>query len=159
MDISKNIEEAKEVAEECKVVADELSIQRARVSLRGNLSKAFFAGIGMIAIIVTYIPEASTSIGEGGVKYVSLLVAILLILSSVGGYFGKSDPPERYEDFAHYIRHHQTSIEITISDQRLDEELKHDTLLQQVTLAKKNLNDVRNKWQSLYQRALSKKNS
>ena len=148
--------EARLLASQCDAVATEIAKQRQRRILVSRGARSAVALIGIAALVATYVPAVRDLIGQNAEQKISLFAALTLIITSVGSFFLNTDPPERFQDFAHYIRTYHSKIHQTFASHQLSDDQKRDTLLVLTDIARANLDDVKNKWPHLAGRGIAK---
>ena len=140
------IKESRDVSKDCLMFANVLAKEGHRRSVRARSISCVLVTVGAVSIVSTSVPAISILIGQSWQEIISLLVALALVASSLAPHFSKSDPPERFQDFAHYIAEHRNRIEGILSNKKLTDGQMHDALVAQLSIARANISDVRNKW-------------
>jgi len=147
------VRESEQLKAACSRFADELAITETRRDRVTKVVRAAFALIGVFAMTATNMPALAELLGPDPVETVSLVSALALIVSAVGPLFISGDPPGRFHDYAHYIRGYCTRIDSITNHPQMTADEKKNALYAINQLAHENLNDVRNKWEWLAQRA------
>ena len=146
MATAKNSREyAEEVANRCAEIAANIAKKGERIRLMTALLRFTAALVGIAAIIVAYVPEAKSIVGNAA-QYFSLSTALTLVLSSLGSMLLYHNPPEWYAVFARYIDYYDNRLREILSDEPLSNPVRIDRLREVTNLATVNINDVKAMW-------------
>lgn len=138
------LQRARQTQRLCQLLAVEFSTRALRKQrLQGALT-AFSNLVGIVSLVVTfYLPTALIGTTDL-VKAVSVVAAIVLIIVPYLQMALFRDPPTRFQDYSFYIGGYAHKIDEIIAD--VKSVRRYERLMEVLSLADKNLNDVRVKW-------------
>ena len=139
------------LADECQAIADSLAKHADKLHRRRQIMRSLSLAIGLLAILVAYVPTVTELVDPLVSQLLPAVAALTLVVGSSLFLVGVADPPERFRDYAHYIRYYHMRISeiITYKDKiTLEAQLKEINIL-----AQENIRDARTKWPTLLEGA------
>ncbi|HMC30598.1 MAG TPA: hypothetical protein VKL99_07155, partial [Candidatus Angelobacter sp.] len=98
------IAHAQWVAKKCADIGLTLSQRGSVLRRRRVLLRAINVVVGAVALTVSVIPAVSESFGAKTIRIAGLVAAIVLILDTIIPVVLEEEYPERFYDYAYYIR-------------------------------------------------------
>ncbi len=130
-------------ANECKDIALVLTRRAFKLKKRKKIIRGLNVGLGGIAFIVgVIIPGA---LHENIVKGFTALASIALFIDGLLPNLFDEDPPERFTDYAYYIRNYSNKFSNALLEETSDE-IRKVKILILLDLANNNINNVKTLW-------------
>lgn len=113
-------------------------------SFRRNVIRVLNLTFGFIAALATLVPDVRQLLGDSLSNFISAGSAALLFLGTLYFMFIGTNPPERFRDYAQYIRHYSDQIELILSVEIDTMTLAKLNLIAELAL--KNISDASTRW-------------
>ncbi len=137
---------AEAVAAQSKTIGLKLALRGRKVSIQIQLLRFVAAVVGIVAILVAYVPAISQLVGPNANSVVSLVAALTLIFTSLFPLVISRDPPERFMDYSSYILSYDGRIRQIIADTTVNKSVRLAKLSEVTRIANRNIEDCVSKW-------------